>query len=109
LEGKVVRVADADTVYVRVGAYTYKVDLSLTKAAGNGRSFTQNLCFGNNALVDQDDKQPRKNKSTIMGVVFCGSTNLNQQLLDSSQVTLDKRQCATSEFARQEWAKRHGC
>lgn len=109
LEGKVVRVADADTVYIRVGADTYKVDLSLTKAAGNDRSFTQNLCFGNNALVDQDDKQPRKNKSTIMGVVFCGSTNLNQQLLDSSQVTLDKRQCATSEFASQDWAKRHGC
>ena len=110
LDGKVVRVAEADTLYVRVGADTYKVDLSLTKAERNAGAdtFTQGMCLGNNVLVDQDDKQPAKGKS-ILGVVYCSSANLNQQLLDSGHVTLDSRQCATSEFASQDWAKRHGC
>lgn len=108
IEGKVTRVVDADTVWVTTGPNNHKiVDLSLTKATGNDRSFTQSLCLGSDAVVDQDDKQPGRGK--ITGVVYCGSTNLNQQLLDSGQVTLDSKQCAKSEFAGQDWAKRHGC
>lgn len=107
IEGKVVRVADADTVYVQKGSEIYKVDLSLTKATGKSdRTVTQALCLGNNALVDQDDKQPGKGK-TIMGVVYCNSQNLNQQLLDAGIVGADSRQCATSEFAGQDWARKH--
>ena len=112
LEGRVVRVTDADTLTLQVGPNRedrYVVNLSLTKAVGNNRSFTQNLCFGTEkVVVDQDDKQPGRGKN-IMGVVYCGSTNLNQQLLDGGQASLDPRQCARSEFASQDWAKRHGC
>ncbi|MGI0019989.1 MAG: lamin tail domain-containing protein [Nitrososphaera sp.] len=109
IEGRVTRVVDADTLWVTVGANNHKVvDLSLTKTTRNDKLFTQGLCLGSNALVDQDDKQPGKGKS-IMGVVYCASTNLNQQLLDSGHVALAPRQCATSEFASQDWAKRHGC
>lgn len=107
IEGKVVRVADADTVYVQKGSDIYKVDLSLTKATGKSdRAVTQALCLGNNALVDQDDKQPGKGK-TIMAVVYCNSQNLNQQLLDAGTVGADSRQCATSEFAGQDWARKY--
>jgi hypothetical protein len=64
IEGKVVRVADADTLYVQKGIDIYKVDLSLTKATSKSdRTFTQALCLGNNALVDQDDGQPGKGKN----------------------------------------------
>lgn len=109
LEGKVIRVTDADTLTVLVGSDKYVVDLSLTRAGKGDRSFTQNLCFGTEkVVVDQDDKQPGRGKN-IVGVVYCGSTNLNQQLLDGGQATLDPRQCARSEFASQDWAKRHGC
>jgi hypothetical protein len=110
MQGKVVRVADADTVYVRAGTDTFKVDLSLSKAGRNAAAdaFTRAMCLGNDVKVDQDDKQPGKGKN-ITGVVYCASTSLNQQLLDNSFASIDKRQCATSEFASQDWAKRHGC
>lgn len=111
-EGKVVRIADADTVYVeKTKGEVYKVDLSLTKVvARSDRSLTQNLCLGNSALVDQDDRQPGRGKN-IMGAVYCSSsaTSLNQQLLDSGYASIDPRQCSTSEFAGTEWAKRYGC
>lgn len=109
-QGKVVRVADADTVYVRAGTDTFKVDLSLSKAGRNAAAdaFTRAMCLGNDVNVDQDDKQPGKGKN-ITGVVYCASSSLNQQLLDYSFGSIDKRQCATSEFASQDWAKRHGC
>jgi hypothetical protein len=110
LEGKVVRVSDANVVYIKKDNDTYRVTLSLTKAIGSrdARAFTQALCLGNNALVDQDDGQPGKGKA-ITGVVYCSSQNLNQQLLDSHYVGIDSRQCAMSEFASQDWAKRNGC
>lgn len=107
IEGTVVRVADADTLYVQKGGDIYKVDLALTKATGKSdRAVTQALCLGNNAVVDQDDKQPGKGKN-IVGVVYCNSQNLNQQLLDSGIVGVDSRQCTTSEFASQGWAKKY--
>lgn len=107
IEGRVVRVADADTLYVQKGGEIYKVDLSLTKATGKSdRSVTLGLCLGNNALVDQDDKQPGKGTS-IRGVVYCNSQNLNQQLLDNGIVSADSRQCGTSEFAGQDWARKY--
>ena len=107
IEGTIVRVANADTLYVQKGGDIYKVDLSLTKATDKSdRAVTQALCLGNNAIVDQDDKQPGKGKN-IMGVVYCNSQNLNQQLLDSGVVGVDSRQCATSEFASQSWAKKY--
>lgn len=114
-EGIGVRVADPDTLYVQVGKDTYKVDLSLTKAPAKSDknydkavSYTQNLCFGSTVLVDQDNSK-KINGKNLVGEVYCSSHNLNQELLDNKLVQIDKRQCGTSEFASQDWARRNGC
>lgn len=118
IEGVVKRIADADTLYVQAagGGETYKVHLSLVKAAKGpaAESFTRDACLGSSVLVDQDDglASGRGGKTTtnIVGVAYCASSNnLNQQLLDGGYASLDARQCSVSEFAGQEWAKRHGC
>lgn len=114
VEGTVVRIADPDTIYVQVGKDTYKVDLSLTKApARNDKnydkasSYTRDLCFGSSVLVDKDDGQKASGKNNLVGVAYCSSHNLNQELLDSKLVQIDKRQCGTSEFSSQEIGRAH--
>lgn len=115
LEGKVFRMVDTDTLYVRTSSGDYKVDLSLTKVSRSdrtyesGSSITKRLCLGSDVLVDQDDGQVRGKGRNITGAVYCGSHNLNQELLDSGFVGLDFRQCFVSEFASQPWAVRNGC
>lgn len=115
LEGTVSRVADVDTLYVKVGKDEYKVDLSLTKALGkkdknygSALVYTQTLCLGTTALVDQDDAQSPSGKK-LKGVVYCSERNLNERLLDNGYVSLDKNQCGNSEFAATAWARRNGC
>jgi endonuclease YncB( thermonuclease family) len=110
-EGIVIRVADADTLYVKIGSDTYKVDLSLTKAPGKGdraSSFTRDLCLGSSVLVDQDDGQAKKGRN-ITAAVYCSLHNLNQELLDGGYAQLDRKQCPVSEFSGQDWARRNGC
>ncbi|MEM2140380.1 lamin tail domain-containing protein [Nitrososphaera sp.] len=119
IEGKVIKMVDTDTLYVDSGSQKYKVDLSLTKVSRNDKNYesgskiTRYNCLGGNVLVDQDDGQPEvkkiKDALSIKGVVYCGSHNLNQELLDSGFVGLDYRQCFVSEFASQDWAVRNGC
>ncbi|HXG07668.1 MAG TPA: lamin tail domain-containing protein [Nitrososphaera sp.] len=115
VEGIVTRIVDGDTLYVRVNGTVYKVDLALTKAPERGEenfmestSFTRDLCLGNTVLVDQDDKLLTTTTSVI-AVVYCGSTNLNSELLDSGHATLNRDHCNTSEFGAQPWARKHGC
>lgn len=114
-EGVVVRIVDGDTFYVKVNATVYKVELALASAPSRAeegyaesRSFAQSLCLGSDVLVDQDDKLVTSDTSVI-AVVYCASTNLNSELLDSGYATLNKSQCGTSEFAGQRWAIDHGC
>ena len=114
-EGMVTRIVDGDTLYVRVNGTTYKVDLALASAPSRtedgyaeSTSFTRNLCLGSSVLVDQDDELLTSDTSVI-AVGYCESTNLNSELLDSGQATLDMDQCETSEFASQRWARDHGC
>ncbi|NWG37038.1 MAG: lamin tail domain-containing protein [Nitrososphaera sp.] len=113
IEGKVIKMVDTDTIYVQTDKDTYKVDLSLTKVSRNDRNYesgskiTRYNCLGSSVLVDQDDGQIKGRN--IVGVVYCGSHNLNQELLDSGFVGLDYRQCFVSEFASQDWAVRNGC
>ncbi len=115
LEGKVTGVVDSDTIKIKVGGDTYKVDLSLTKALakkdknyGSALLYTQALCLGTDALVDQDDKVKPSGKN-LKGVVYCSERNLNERLFDQSYVTLDKGQCGISEFSATSWARRNGC
>jgi endonuclease YncB( thermonuclease family) len=114
-EGIVTRIVDGDTLYVRINATTYKIDLALAGAPSraeqgyaDSRSFTQSLCLGSNVLVDQDDKLLTSDTSVI-AVVYCASTNLNSELLDSGLAALKTDQCETSEFANHRWAIDHGC
>jgi endonuclease YncB( thermonuclease family) len=115
LQGKVFKMVDTDTLYVRTSSGDYKVDLSLTKVSRsdkdyeNGSRITKYLCLGSDVLVDQDDGQAREKGKNITGVVYCASQNLNQQLLDSGFVNLDYRGCFVSEFGSQDWAVRNGC
>jgi hypothetical protein len=115
VEGIGVTIADPDTLYIQVGKERYKVDLSLTKAPARSDknydkavSYTRNLCFGSSVLVDQDDSK-KVNGKNLVGEVYCSSHNLNQELLDSKLVQLDKKQCSTSEFSSKDWARRNGC
>jgi endonuclease YncB( thermonuclease family) len=114
-EGMVTRIVDGDTLYVRVNGTTYKVDLALASAPARSesgyaesRSFTQSLCFGSSVLIDQDDLQ-LTSATSVIAVVYCGSSNLNSELLDSGNAVIDSDQCETSEFAGQRWARDHGC
>jgi hypothetical protein len=114
-EGMATRIVDGDTLYVKVNSTTYKVDLALASAPSTteesfieSTSFTRSLCLGGSVLVDQDDKLLASDTSVI-AVVYCASTNLNSELLDSGYATLNSDQCETSEFASQRWARDHGC
>ena len=114
-EGVAIRIVDADTLYVIVNGTTYRIHLALTKLtpaseqdSADARSFTRNLCLGSKALVDQDDKLLASSDS-IIAAVYCSGINLNSELLENGYATLDKDQCAASEFASQPWAKDHGC
>jgi hypothetical protein len=119
LEGTVFRMVDTDTLYVRTSSGDYRVDLSLTKVSRsdrtyeNGSAITKRLCLGSDVLVDQDDGQAKTERVgralAIKGMVYCGSSSLNQELLDSGFVGLDYWQCFKSEFASQPWAVRNGC
>ncbi|HEX7031721.1 MAG TPA: lamin tail domain-containing protein [Nitrososphaera sp.] len=114
-EGIVTRIVDGDTLYVRINGTMYKVDLALASAPQRGEedfmestSFTRDLCLGNTVLIDQDDKL-LTTRTSVIAVVYCGSTNLNSELLGSGHATLNTDQCETSEFATQRWARDHGC
>ncbi|MEP0824263.1 MAG: lamin tail domain-containing protein [Nitrososphaera sp.] len=114
-EGIATRIVDGDTIYVRINGTLYKIDLALVSAPQRGEegfmestSFTRDLCLGNTVLVDQDDKL-LTTRTSVIAVVYCGSTNLNSALLDSGHATLDTDQCETSEFGAQRWARDHGC
>jgi Lamin Tail Domain len=114
-QGVAIRIVDADTLYVAANGTIYKVDLALVKVPSRteerfveSTAFTRDLCLGSTVLVDQDDKLLTSN-SSIIAVVYCSSTNLNNELLDNSYAELDAAQCATSEFANEPWVKDHGC
>lgn len=120
IQGIAVRMADPDVLYVQVGKDTYKIDLSLVKAPARSdknyfraASYTRNLCLGSSVIVDEDAGQKTNSgsggRNVLVGVAYCSSHNLNQELLDSGFVQVDKKQCGTSEFSGQDWARRNGC
>jgi endonuclease YncB( thermonuclease family) len=115
VEGVVTRIVDGDTLYVRLNNTIYKVDLALIKVPSRteegfmeSTAFTRDLCLGSNVLVDPDGMLPTSN-SDVLAVVYCSSSNLNNELLDNGYAELEMEQCATSEFANEPWAKGHGC
>src|ERR671917_76802 len=116
IEGVATRIVDGDTLYVRANSTIYKVDLALIEAPSRSEemfvestAFTRDLCLGSTVLVDQDDMLLTSSDSNIIAVVYCSSSNLNEELLDNSYAELDVQQCATSEFANEPWVKEYGC
>jgi endonuclease YncB( thermonuclease family) len=116
IEGVAIRIVDGDTLYVRSNSSVYKVDLALIEASSRSEegfseftAFTRDLCLGSTVLVDQDDKLLTSADSNIIAVVYCSSSNLNEELLDNGYVRLNMQQCSTSEFATDSWAEDHGC
>ena len=114
-EGVATRIADGDTLYVDVNGTEYKVDLALIEAPLRteemfieSTEFTRDLCLGSTVLVDQDDMQLTSN-SAVIAVVYCSSSNLNNELLDNDYASLETAQCTTSEFANEPWARDNGC
>ncbi len=115
IEGVATRIVDADTLYVDVNGTVYKVDLALTEAPSRteemfleSTGFTRDLCLGSTVLIDRDDRVLTSN-SDIVAVVYCSSSNLNNELLDNGYVKLETGQCTTSEFADEVWLRDNGC
>jgi endonuclease YncB( thermonuclease family) len=115
IEGVATRIVDADTLYVDVNGTVYKVDLALTGAPSRteemfleSTGFTRDLCLGSTVLIDQDDRVLTSN-SDLVAVVYCSSSNLNNELLDNGYATLETEQCTTSEFADEVWLRDNGC
>src|SRR5918997_2733676 len=115
IEGVATRIVEADTLYVDVNGTVFKVDLALTGAPSRteemfleSTGFTRDLCLGSTVLIDQDDRVLTSN-SDVVAVVYCSSSNLNNELLDNGYVKLETEQCTTSEFADEAWIRDNGC
>ncbi|MDQ4066699.1 MAG: hypothetical protein M3114_03835, partial [Thermoproteota archaeon] len=53
----------------------------------------------------KDDILLTSTDSNIIAVVYCSSSNLNEELLNNGYAELDVQQCAKSEFANEPWVK----
>jgi endonuclease YncB( thermonuclease family) len=116
IEGIAIRIIDGDSLYVSANSIVYKVDLAFIEAPSRGEegfvestAFTRDLCLGSMVLIDQDDKLLTSTDSSVNAVVYCSSSNLNEELLDNGYTELEVEECATSEFANEPWVKDHGC
>jgi len=74
------------------------------------KEFIANLCpVGSSVIVDEDDEQTQDSYGRIIGVIYCNGVNLNEELVNSEFEYLSRGFCKTSEFAEDEWARKHGC
>ena len=111
---KVRRIIDGDTIQLK-NYMTIRLSLTDTyeknKPGGpQATAFTTKLCpVGSFITVDQDDLQPFDIYKRILGKVYCGDKVLNSELLDSGNANILVKYCKTSEFAKEDWAKRNGC
>ena len=111
---KVKRIIDGDTIQLK----NYLIiRLSLSDAYEKNKSggpqataFTTKLCpVGSYITVDQDDMQPFDIYKRILGKVYCGDKVLNSELLYNDHAKILTKYCKTSEFAKEDWAKKFGC
>ena len=109
LTGTITKITDGDTVVLNK---TIKVRLSLIDTpekkvkAGwkKATDFTTKLCLNSIAKIDEDDKQKQGSYKRLVGVVYCGETNLNVALLDAGLAKAYTKFCKKSEFANELWA-----
>lgn len=106
--GFVTHIEDGDTL--DVGGQTIRLALVDTPewdepGFHEATQFTARLCpVGSRALVDEDDGQTAGSRGRIVAVVYCGSTNLNAELLRAGHAVILTEFCAVSEFADEPWA-----
>lgn len=105
---KITRVIDGDTLEVGglpVRLALLDVDEQDTPSGYTAWRIVGAVCQnGSHALVDEDDGQTRGSHGRILGVVWCGNTNLNEFLVDIGFDRLDTRYCQASEFSKEPWA-----
>ncbi len=111
-EDNVNRVIDGDTIVV--GTRHIRLVLVNTPEKGDdgfeeAKSFTEKLCLGKKAIIDQDDLQYYDSYGRMLAVVYCDNVNVNTALLEQGRAQLYKKFCDASEFKYAEWAKKAGC
>ena len=81
-----------------------------SNAGEDAKKFVESTCpVGSDVLVDEDDGQINGSYGMIVGKVFCQGIILNEKILENQPDQLDSIQCFSSEFADEDWAKKHGC
>ena len=112
-EGEVNKIIDGNSILV--GDQSVRFSLSSApqlKGFGgvDARDFLETLCpVGSTVTVDEDDGQIIGVYGRLVGLVYCGDTILNQEVLDANIAYLETRFCDSSEFANTTWAIKHGC
>ncbi len=111
--GKVTAVTDGDTIKVEGIAIRLALASApeLHESGGiNAREFTLKACpVGSTVTVDEDDGQREGSFGRTIAAVYCGDKLLNAALLDYKLGIISKEFCGTSEFGKEDWAKRNGC
>ena len=109
LSGIVTKVKDGDTLVLNKNI-TVRLALVDTPEKKdkigwkNATEFTTKLCLNSTAKVDEDDKQKKGSYGRVVGVVYCGETNLNMALLESGLANVITKYCKKSEFVNEKWA-----
>jgi endonuclease YncB( thermonuclease family) len=110
LSADVEHIVDGDTL--DIGGVRVRLALVNSPEVGQpgyseATQFTAQTCpIGSRALVDEDDGQTGGSYGRMVALVYCGSVNLNAELLRTGHAVLLADFCSVSEFARDSWA---GC
>lgn len=111
--GVVTRVVDGDTLDVngeRIRLVLVDAPERDTREGPASTEYLRRLCpVGSAALVDQDDLQRTDAYGRTLGVVWCGNTRVNEEMIRAGHARLYRRFCRESEFSRESWAVALGC
>ena len=113
LKGKITDVVNGYTIETEDSVITLSListnELDITDGM-DVKKFVESTCpVGSDVLVDEDDGQINGSYGGIVGKVFCQGIILNEKILENQSEQLDSIQCFSSEFADEDWAKKHGC
>ena len=107
------RVIDGDTLVIANTTIRLTLVNTPEKSETLGKEaldFTSAVCpVGSKALVDEDDSQKSGSYGRIVAVAYSDGKNLNELLLENGFGEIYHSYCKESEFAKEKWAKLHGC